>query len=71
MSDDDIMFEITAAKAPLGDVAVKTRILNPDGSITKVSFTAPSTLAARYGLTAAMATRLAGIDALTDIVVNA
>ena len=42
-----------------------------DGSITKVSFTAPSTLAARYGLTAAMATRLAGIDALTDIVVNA
>jgi hypothetical protein len=32
--DDDPMFEITAAKAPLGDIAVKTRILNPDGAIT-------------------------------------
>jgi uncharacterized protein (DUF302 family) len=41
-----------------------------DGSRTKVSFTAPSTLAARYGLSAEMAARLAGIDALTDIVVN-
>ena len=33
--DDELMFEITAAKAPPGDVAVKLRILNPDGSITK------------------------------------
>ena len=36
MADDaDLMFEVTAAKAPPGDVAVKRRILNPDGSITK------------------------------------
>jgi hypothetical protein len=36
MADDgDLMFEITAAKAPLNEVATKTRILNPDGSITK------------------------------------
>jgi hypothetical protein len=32
--DDDLMFEITAAKAPPGDLAVKTRILNPDGSVS-------------------------------------
>lgn len=35
MADDDLMFEVTAAKAPPGAVAVKRRILNPDGSITK------------------------------------
>jgi hypothetical protein len=33
--DDDLKFEITAAKAPPGSIAVKTRILNPDGGITK------------------------------------
>jgi hypothetical protein len=33
--DDDLMFEVTVAKAPPGEVAVKRRILNPDGSITK------------------------------------
>ena len=33
--DDELVFEITAAKAPSGAVAVKWRILNPDGSITK------------------------------------
>ena len=32
---DDLLFEVTAAKAPPGDVAVKLRILNPDGSVTK------------------------------------
>jgi hypothetical protein len=36
MADDgDLMFEITAAKAPPNEVATKTRILNPDGSIAK------------------------------------
>ena len=35
MADDDLVFEVTAAKAPPGAVAVKRRILNPDGSITK------------------------------------
>ena len=37
----------------------------------EASYTAPSALASRYQLTDAMAARLAGIDALTDIVVNA
>lgn len=58
--------------APLAALDLPLKVLVwADGSITKVSFTAPSTLAARYSLTAAMAARLAGIDALTDIVVNA
>ena len=58
--------------APLAALDLPLKVLVwADGSITKVSFTAPSTLAARYSLTAAMARRLAGIDALTDIVVNA
>ena len=33
--DDELVFEITAAKAPPGQIAVKTRMLNPDGTITK------------------------------------
>src|SRR3984957_15819870 len=58
--------------APLAALDLPLKVLVwADGSITKLSFTAPSTLAARYGLTAAMAARLAGIDALTDMVVNA
>jgi len=57
--------------APLAALDLPLKVLVwADGSITKLSFTAPSTLAARYGLTAAMAARLAGIDALTDMVVN-
>jgi uncharacterized protein (DUF302 family) len=57
--------------APLVALDLPLKVLVwADGSRTKVSFTAPSTLAARYGLTAEMAARLAGIDALTDIVVN-
>lgn len=42
-----------------------------DGSQTKVSYTAPSTLMARYALSPELAARLAGIDALTDAVVAA
>jgi uncharacterized protein (DUF302 family) len=57
--------------APLVALDLPLKVLVwADGNRTKVSFTAPSTLAARYGLTAEMAARLAGIDALTDIVVN-
>lgn len=58
--------------APLAALDLPLKVLVwADGSTTKVSFTAPSALAARYGLNAAMAARLAGIDALADIVVNA
>ncbi len=41
-----------------------------DGDQTKVSYTAPSALAARYGLSDELAARLDGIDALTDAAVG-
>jgi len=41
-----------------------------DGHLTKVSYTAPGALAARYGLADTLARRLAGIDALTDAVID-
>jgi len=40
-----------------------------DGSRTMVSYTAPSTLAARYHLDDELAARLAGIEGLTDALV--
>ena len=40
-----------------------------DGDQTKVSYTAPRALAARYGLSDELSSRLAGIDAITDAVV--
>jgi uncharacterized protein (DUF302 family) len=57
--------------APLVALDLPLKVLVwADASRTNVSFTAPSALAARYGLTAELAARLAGIDALTDIVVK-
>lgn len=41
-----------------------------DGDQTKVSYTAPSELAHRYGLSDALAARLAGIEELTDAVTD-
>ena len=35
MADDELIFEVTAAKAPPNEIATKTRIRNPDGSIVK------------------------------------
>jgi uncharacterized protein (DUF302 family) len=40
-----------------------------DGEQTRVSYTAPAALAARYGLSADLGARLAGIDGLTDALV--
>ena len=40
-----------------------------DGDQTKLSYTAPAALAARYGLGEELAAMLAGIDALTDAVI--
>jgi ribose 5-phosphate isomerase A len=40
-----------------------------DGDQTKVSYTAPAALAARYGLSDELSARLAAIDALTDALV--
>ena len=42
-----------------------------DGDQTKVSYTSPAQLAARHALSDALASRLAGIDALTDALVGA
>jgi uncharacterized protein (DUF302 family) len=40
-----------------------------DGNQTKLTYTAPSALAARYGLNDDLAARLAAIDPLTDAVI--
>jgi uncharacterized protein (DUF302 family) len=56
--------------APLAalDLPLKVLVWADDGQ-TKISYTAPRALAARYGLNAELAGKLAGIDAVTDAVV--
>jgi uncharacterized protein (DUF302 family) len=58
--------------APLAalDLPLKVLIFSDDGQ-TKVAYTAPAALAARYGLGDELAARLAGIDGLTDGLVDA
>ena len=57
--------------APLAALDLPLKVLVwADGDQTKVSYTAPSALAARYGLADELAARLAGIDALTDAIVS-
>lgn len=41
-----------------------------DGCQCKLSYTSPAALAARYGLTDELATRLAGVDALTSALLD-
>ena len=57
--------------APLAalDLPLKTLVW-ADGDQTKVSYTSPSELAARYDLSAELAARLAGIDAVTDAAID-
>jgi uncharacterized protein (DUF302 family) len=56
--------------APLAALDLPLKVLVwADGSTTKISYTAPSTLATRYRLSEPIAARLAGIDALTDAVI--
>jgi uncharacterized protein (DUF302 family) len=50
------------------DLPLKVLIWADDG-VTKVSYTAPSALAARHHLDADLAERLAGIDTITDALV--
>jgi uncharacterized protein (DUF302 family) len=58
--------------SPLAALDLPLKVLVwADGSQTKVSYTAPNALTARYGLTPELAARLSGIDALTDAVVAA
>jgi uncharacterized protein (DUF302 family) len=55
--------------APLAALDLPLKVLIwADGNQTKVSYTAPATLAARYQLSDELGVRLAGIDALTDVV---
>jgi uncharacterized protein (DUF302 family) len=59
------------AAAPLAalDLPLKVLIWDDEGQ-TKVSYTAPATIAARYGLTDDLTARLVGIDPLTDALVT-
>lgn len=55
--------------APLAGLDLPLKVLVwADGEQTKLSYTAPAVLAARYGLSDELAGRLAAIDALTDAV---
>jgi uncharacterized protein (DUF302 family) len=58
-----------AAPTAALDLPLKVLVWDDEGQ-TKVSYTAPGALAARYGLSEELASRLAGIDALTDAAIN-
>jgi len=51
------------------DLPLKVLVWSDDGQ-TKLTYTAPATLAARYDLSPELAARLAGIDGLTDGVIG-
>jgi uncharacterized protein (DUF302 family) len=56
--------------APLAALDLPLKVLVwTDDRQTKISYTAPRALGARYGLNAELAGKLAGIDAVTDAVV--
>ncbi|MFZ0130333.1 MAG: DUF302 domain-containing protein [Candidatus Dormiibacterota bacterium] len=56
--------------SPLAALDLPLKVLVwADGDQTRVSYTSPGALAARYDLSPELAARLAGIDALTDAVV--
>jgi uncharacterized protein (DUF302 family) len=52
------------------DLPLKVLVWDDDGQ-TKLTYTAPATLAARYGLSDDLAARLAAIDPLTDAAISA
>lgn len=59
------------AAVPLGALDLPLKILVwSDGDQTRVSYTAPRALAARYGLSEELAASLAGIDGLADALVT-
>jgi uncharacterized protein (DUF302 family) len=56
--------------APMAALDLPLKVLVwADDRQTKISYTAPRALAARYGLDAELAGKLAGIDSVTDAVV--
>lgn len=57
--------------APLAALDLPLKVLVwADGHLTKVSYTSPNALAARYGLGEELAGRLTGIDGLTNAVID-
>jgi uncharacterized protein (DUF302 family) len=57
--------------APLAALDLPLKVLVwADGAQTRISYTAPSALAARYDLDDELARRLAGIEALTDLAIG-
>lgn len=57
--------------APLAALDLPLKVLVwLDEHQTKLSYTAPSALTARYGLSEELGNRLAGIDAITDAVID-
>ena len=57
--------------APLAALDLPLKVLVwADGPTTRVSYTSPGALAARYGFGLALAQRLAAIEVLTDAVIN-
>jgi uncharacterized protein (DUF302 family) len=64
------MFPAVMEAVPLAALDLPLKVLVwDDRNQTKLSYLAPSVLAARYGLMPELAARLAGVDALTDAVV--
>jgi uncharacterized protein (DUF302 family) len=56
--------------APLAALDLPLKVLVwADGDQTKLAYTAPATLAARYQLSDELAARLAGINTLTDVAI--
>jgi uncharacterized protein (DUF302 family) len=73
-----ILFGSPKAGTPVMDAAPLSALDLPlkvlvwgDGAQTKLSYTSPAALAARYGLAPELAANLAGIDPLTDAVLGA
>jgi len=59
-------------EAPLAALDLPLKVLVwADGDQAKLSYTAPGELARRYGLSDELAARLAGIDKVTDAVIEA
>ena len=58
--------------APLAALDLPLRVLIwADGDQTRISYTGPKELAARYGLSDELAARLAALDTITDTVIGA
>ena len=59
------------AAVPLAALDLPLKVLVwDDGAETKLAYTAPTELAARYGLSDELAARLAAIDLITDAVIE-